>query len=327
MCPPWTDRGRSRSIPWGVISGSALAVCVSKTSTIALIFLLSNSGCAYRIGSNLVHGMLEEASGQGQGEGVDEVGNQVLERALLAELGHQLGTGLSSGAMEISEEQRAELERTVDSLLAVAARRTGKGLRTEVSPELRDLVHQAIVQTLADGLREDIGPSAEAVVERMVREATTTLRDELAMEETRVTISDLLRDSIYFALREGHGGSPSIGESLEFTLEENVLDPLANTVGGIAEGVAYNVNASAQRTEQLLQFIIGGLMFVLLISFSAFWIRGRQHRMVVQTRDQAQARLRNFEGVLSGLDDATRDLFGENFRDEDPSPAPGEPLS
>jgi hypothetical protein len=91
--------------------------------------------------------------------------------------------------------------------------------------------------------------------------------------------------------------------------------------------VAYNVNASAQRTEQLLQFIIGGLMFVLLISFSAFWMRGRQHRMVVQTRDQAQARLRNFEGVLSGLDDATRDLFGQSFRGEDPSPAPGEPLS
>ena len=270
--------------------------------------------------------MLEEASGQGQGDGVDEVGNQVLERALLAELGHQLGTGLSSGAMEIGEEQRAELERTIDSLLAVAARRTGKGLRTEVSPELRDLVHQAIVQTLADGLREDIGSSAEAVVERMVREASTTLRDELAMEETRVTISDLLRDSIYFALREGHGGSPSVGESLEFTLEENVLDPLANTVGGIAEGVAYNVNASAQRTEQLLQFIIGGLIFVLLLSFGAFWVRGRQHRAVLQTRDQAQARLRSFEGILSGLDEATRELFGDRFRDEAQPPAPGEPL-
>jgi hypothetical protein len=302
---------------------------------ILLYVNLAGSGCAYKIGSSLVHGMLEEAAGQGQGSGVEEVGDQFLERALLVELGHQLGTGLSTGAAEITPEQREQLEQTVDSLLAVAARRTGKGLRQEVAPELRDMVNQSIVQTLADGLRGDLGDSTQETVERMIQQAGDTLRQQLQMQETRFAIADLLRDSVYFALQEGQGGTPSIGQTLEFTLEKNILDPLANTVGGIAEGVAYNVNESAQRTEQLLQAIIGALVMVLALAITAYYVRGRQTQVVMLNRDRAQARLRSLDAALSFLDEDSREAILSKLdeynlvssEDTPPEPpVPGEPI-
>ena len=307
-----------------------------KLCAILLCVSLAGSGCAYKIGSSLVHGMLEEASGQGQGVGVEEVGDQFLERALLVELGHQLGTGLGSGAANITPEQQAQLEQTVDGLLAVAARRTGKGLRQEVSPELRDMVNQAIVQTLADGLRGELGDSTEETIDRMVQQAGETLRQQLEMEETRFAIADLLRDSVYFALQEGQGGSPSVGQTLEFTLEQNILDPLANTVGGIAEGVAYNVNESAQRTEQLLQAIIGALVMVLALAITAYYVRGRQTQVAMLNRDRAQMRLRSLDAALSMLDEDSRSAILSKLDEYDsvanpsaepPSPAPGEPVS
>lgn len=267
---------------------------------------LASSGCAYKVGSGLVRGMLEEAGGQGQSDGVDEVGDQVLERALLVELGHQLGAGLSSGATDVTPEQREALERAVDGVLSTAARRTGKGLRNEVSPELRNMVNSAIVQALSDGLRGELGDSMEETVDRVVTRAVVALRTTLDEEGTKFMVSDLIRDSVYFAMREGQGGTPSIGETLKFTLEEDVLDPLSNTVGGITEGVAYQVDASAQRTEQLLRAIIGGLILVIGLFLVAYVVRGRQLRRENQTRMKAEAGLRSFDAALETLDEASR---------------------
>jgi hypothetical protein len=70
--------------------------------------------------------------GGGRSEGVETMGDRMLERALLVELGHQLGSGLASGATDITPEQQQAMESVVDGLLVVAAERTGKGLREEV---------------------------------------------------------------------------------------------------------------------------------------------------------------------------------------------------
>ena len=198
------------------------------------------------------------------------------------------------------------------------------------------MVNQAIVQTLADGLRGELGDSTEETIDRMVQQAGETLRQQLDMEETRFAIADLLRDSVYFALQEGQGGSPSVGQTLEFTLEQNILDPLANTVGGIAEGVAYNVNESAQRTEQLLQAIIGALVMVLALAITAYYVRGRQTQVAMLNRDRAQMRLRSLDAALSMLDEESRRAILSKLDEydsvanpiaESPSPAPGEPVS
>ena len=53
------------------------------------------------------------------------MGDRMLERALLVELGHQLGSGLASGATDITPEQQQAMESVVDGLLVVAAERTG----------------------------------------------------------------------------------------------------------------------------------------------------------------------------------------------------------
>ena len=156
------------------------------------------------------------------------------------------------------------------------------------------------------------------------------------MEETRFAIADLLRDSVYFALQEGQGGAPSVGQTLEFTLEQNILDPLANTVGGIAEGVAYNVNESAQRTEQLLQAIIGALVMVLALAITAYYVRGRQTQVAVLNRNRAQMRLRSLDAALSLLDEDSRRAILSKLDEYDSvanpdvtpqTPAPGEPVS
>jgi hypothetical protein len=279
---------------------------VPRISSTILLLSLCTSGCAYKIGSGLVRGMLEEAGGQGQSDGVEEVGDQVLERALLVELGHQLGAGLSSGATDITPEQREALERTIDGLLATATRRTGKGLRNEVSPELRNMVNSAIIQSLSDGLRGELGDSMEETVDRVISSAVDALRVSLNDEGTKFAVSDLIRDSVYYAMREGHGGTPSVGETLKFTIEEDVLTPLETTVGGITEGVAYQVGASAQRTEQLLRAIIGGLILVIGMFLVAYVVRGRQLRREAETRLKAEAGLRSLDVALEVLDEDTR---------------------
>ena len=273
---------------------------------ILVVLSLSSSGCAYKVGSGLVRGMLEEAGGQGQSDGVEEVGDQVLERALLVELGHQLGAGLSSGATDVTPEQREALERTIDGLLSTASRRTGKGLRNEVSPELRNMVNSAIVQALSDGLRGELGDSMEETVDRVISRAVESLRSNIDDQGTKFAVSDMIRDAVYYAMREGHGGTPSVGETLKFTLEEDVLDPLSNTVGGITEGVAYQVGASAQRTEQLLRAIIGGLILVIGLFLVAYVVRGRQLRREAVTRLKAEAGLRSLDAALETLDEQSR---------------------
>ena len=128
-----------------------------------LIAALLGPGCAYRIGSGAIAGAIDELGGEGRTEGVEAVTEDLIERALLVELGHQLGEGLSTGATTVTPEQQAALERTIDSLLTVAGKRGGKGLRNEVSPELRNLV-------VREGKKKPHGPPAkDSRVQKTVR--------------------------------------------------------------------------------------------------------------------------------------------------------------
>jgi hypothetical protein len=289
------------------------------------LFLLAPTGCAYRIGSGLVRGALDEAAGSGKGDGVEDVGDQMLERALLVQLGHQLGAGLGSGVTELTPEQQEGLERTIDGLLAVATRRAGKGIRNEVSPELREMIHLAIVQTLSDGLRGELGDSMEATVDRVVTQAVVALRTQIEEERTRYALADLLRESIYMAMREGQGGTPAVGETLQFTIAENVLDPLASTVGGITEGVAYQVNASAARTEQLLKGIIGALIIVMGVFGVSYLVRTRQLRRAEESSLRAAAGLRSLDVALAQLDENTRTSVLQKLHEMEKVVVPEEP--
>ena len=285
-----------------------------------MLALVPAHGCAYKFGSGLVRGALEEAGGQGQSDGVEEVGDLMLERALLAELGHQLGAGLSSGVSDVTPEQQEALQRTIDGILASATRRLGKGVRDEVSPELRSLINQSIVQTLSEGLRGELGSSMEETVDRVVTKAVVALRTNIDDPATRIVVADMLRDAIYFAMREGQGGTPAIGDTLRFTIEEDVLDPLSNTVGGLSEGVALQVNKSAERTEQLLRAIIGGLVIVIGLFLIAYVVRGRRLRRVEDTKIRTEAL-----AVMDNIDDDTREFLGalhQHRRDVDPTPEP-----
>src|SRR5262245_43192917 len=124
-----------------------------------VLLLLLAPGCAYHIGQGVVAGALDEVQGNGRSGGVDKTAELVLQRQLVAEPGKQLGQGLSTGATDMDPDQQAKLEATIDDLLTVAARQTGKGLRTEVSPELREMVRQDIVGALAEGLHGKLGDS------------------------------------------------------------------------------------------------------------------------------------------------------------------------
>ena len=234
------------------------------------------------------------------------MGDRVLERALLVELGHQLGSGLSSGATEVTPEQQAALESVVDGLLTVAATRTGQGLRNEVSPELREMVRKDIIGAFADGLQNELGASLEATIDRVVTQAIVSLRRGMNDEDTRYATSDLLRDSVYYAMREGQGGTPAVAETIEFTLVNNLLEPLEQSVGGLADQVANRVDDSAKRTENTLKTVIGGLLFVFGVLAVLYVARGWQLQRAQAESNQAAQALTGVDAALELLDEDSR---------------------
>jgi hypothetical protein len=258
--------------------------------------------CAYRVGSGLTAGVLEELDGQGRSQGLDGTVDTLLERALLVELGHQLGQGLTSGASDITPEQQARLEAIIDGILLVAAKRAGKGLRTEVSPELREMVREDIVRTFAEGVRGELGGSLEETVDRVVARAVISLRDNLADEDTKLALSTLIRDSVYHAMREGRR---PVGETLQTTLTENVLLP----VESITNVVARQVAEQARRTENTLKSIITVLVLLSGVFFMLWMIRNRQVQRLQEQNTQAERGLRNVDAALEQLDASTREAI------------------
>ncbi len=271
-----------------------------------LVTLICSQGCAYRIGGGLTAGILEEINGEGRSEGVESMGDQVLERALLVELGHQLGSGLSSGATDITPEQQAQMESVIDGLLTVAAERSGQGLHNEVSPQLRNMVQRGIIDTLTDGINGKLGDSLENTVDRVVDQAVTSLRHGMSQDETKYVMSDLIRESVYYAMREGQGTTPAVSETIEFTLTENLLEPMEESVGGITDKVAVQVEEQYRRTENLLKTIILALMTVMGLLTAAYFLRGRRLAQVQVGAQAAKAALGSVDVALEGLDDATR---------------------
>jgi len=270
-----------------------------------LIALAVVPGCAYRIGSGVVAGAVDELGGEGRSAGVEGVADDLVERALLVELGHQLGEGLSKGATTITPEQRVALEQTIDGLLLVASRRTGKGLRNEVSPELREMVRKDIVGAFSDSIRDDLSETLEVTVDRVVRQAITSLRIGLDDPETRFVLSDLLRDSIYLAMRESQA-SPAVGETLKTTLEEDMLNPIDRTVRGITNEVALQVRDANKQTEATLKGIITVMGIFLMVGGMLYVIRNRQVRRLQEANTQAERGLRNVDAALEMLDENTR---------------------
>ncbi|MCO4745652.1 MAG: hypothetical protein KC912_12740 [Proteobacteria bacterium] len=279
---------------------------------IFFVAILFAPGCLYKMGGNLTAGVLDEASGLGKGDGVNGAARSLLEEQLLRQLGKQLTEGAVSGVT--SQDQQARLEATVDAIVAVAVARAGTGLRDDVGPELRAMVRRDLTQALADGLREDIGGSAEEVVDRVVRRALLSVEDSLREPALTVALADMLRETLYLALEEGRPGTPGIGETLHSTLDRDVLDPVESSVGGIAAELAERVDQSAQRTENVLKSVIGGLL-VLVAGLGVLYVVSQQTFSRERERQRAAA--------LEALDDEARArVLGAPQPGADPPPTP-----
>ena len=271
-----------------------------------LLTLCIQTGCAYKIGTKLVAGMLDESSGKGQTEGLDDITEPLISKAVVKELGRQLGAGLTSGIGTVTPEQRASLEATVDGILATAASRTGRGVREDISPELREMIRRDVIGALADGLRGELGDSLEETVQRVADKATGSLLKAFTDADLRIAISETLRDAVYLAVREGRPGSPAVGETLQATLSENVLHPFEESVSGIADRVADQVDKSAQRTENVLKVVISALI-VFLGGFAVlYFITRRQLQRARASSDRDQSSLRNVGAAMEMLDDGAR---------------------
>lgn len=273
--------------------------------TLLLLATLFAPGCFYKVGSGLMAGVLDETAGEGESGGIDTVVEGLVERELMARLGQQLGEGLQSGVTDISPEQRRSLESVVDGLITVATLRAGEGLRRDVSPELRALVQRDIVETFAEGIRGELGASLEETVDRVVTRAILALRRGLEDDDFKYATADMLRDSIYQALREG-SVSPAVGETLQVTLEENVLDPFSTNIGDLAELIALQVDKSTRRTEDTLKAVIGALVIIIGGGGIAFFIVQRRLRREKATRSRKEIDFRSLAGALGELDEGTR---------------------
>lgn len=264
-------------------------------------FALGSSGCVYRIGQGLLAGALDEVGGEGRTRGLGGTADMLLEKQVMSELGHQLGQGLSSGVTEIDAEQQARLEQTIDDLITVATRRAGKGLREEVSPELREMVQKDIIQAFSEGLRGELGSSVEDTIDRVISRAVLSLRTQLGDEQLQMAISDLLRDSMYYAMRE-NGANPAMGEVLQDTLTENMLIPIEQSVDGIRNGVSLEIAENYQRTENTLRLVIGALIVVTSVIAMLYFIRNRQVRRLEEQNVASSRGLRNVDAALEHLD-------------------------
>lgn len=260
----------------------------------------------YRIGSGLVAGALDEVGGEGRSQGVDGIAQDILDKQLMAELGHQLGSGLSKGATDITPEEQQKLEAAIDGLITVATMRAGQGIRNEVSPEMREMIRKDIVLALSEGFRGELKGSLQDMVEGVVSSATARLKAELRDEDLKYALSDVLRESIYIAVREGQGGTPAIGETIESTMTENLLVPFERSVGGLTDNVAAQVSLQAQRTENTLRGIIGGLLIVGSIMVVLYMINRRQLARAQERAEIAAASQRSVSAALDLLDEGTR---------------------
>ena len=278
--------------------------------------LILLSGCFGRIGANLGEGLVEGADrGEQNTNAIERMATDTLEKELLRKLGAQLGEGLVSGATEITPEQRKELEDTIDALISVAAYRSGKGLREEVGPEFRRIVRRDIVEAFADGLRGELGDSLEQTTDRVVTRAVRSLEENLQDESLKLTVGEILRDGVYDAVNGGNAVSPGVGVTLEEALTQNVLDPFSTSVGGVADKVAWQVNESAKRTENLLKTIISGLVVVLGALLILYFVRDRQARRSRQSEQEAQRGLRSVGAAMEVLDDETRRQVFDKLED------------
>ncbi|MCB9684116.1 MAG: hypothetical protein H6738_00795 [Alphaproteobacteria bacterium] len=270
-----------------------------------LLFTLG-SGCAYTFGSGLTAGFLDEAQGKGRSDGLEGPLNDVVQKELLAQLGSQLGQGLRSGVTEVTPEQQARLEQTIDALLLAATRRAGQGLRTEVSPELREMVQKDIVGALSEGMRGDLGDSLEVTVDRVVHKAVAALKDDLADEDTRIVVTNLIRDSVYYAMRE-NGATEGVGETLEFTLTENMLIPIQDSFGGMNMLITRQMEDAQRRTENTLKAVISALVVLSGVFAIMYFIRNLQLRRLEERNVAAERGLQNVDAALELLDPSARD--------------------
>ena len=113
----------------------------------------------------------------------------------------------------------------------------------------------------------------------------------------------------------GNAVSPGVGVTLEETLTQNVLDPFSNSVGGVADRVAWQVNESAKRTENLLKTIISGLIVVLGALAVLYFVRDRQARRARESEQQEQRGLRSVGAAMEVLDDETRRQVFDKLED------------
>lgn len=270
--------------------------------TIAMLF---GPGCFYKVGSGLMAGVLDEAGGKGRSEGLDPVVEGLVDKALLAELGEQLGQGLETGVTDITPEQRKNLEDTIDGLITVALMRAGQGLRRDVSPELRALVQRDLIEVFAEGVRGELGDSLEETVDRVITRAVISARTNLSDEDTKFATSDLLRDSIYMAMREGYA-SPAVGDTVQVTLEENVLDPFKANIGDVAIRISDLVDEQTSRADNTLRAVIGFLTIGLGVLSIFYFISRRQLRREHAMKLRKEAEYRSMDAAMSQLDPATR---------------------
>jgi type II secretory pathway pseudopilin PulG len=280
---------------------------VSRVVVLCALMVITTSGCAYRIGAGVTAGALDELDGSGRSDGIEGVTAAIAQRAALADIGHQIGAGLSSGVTDITPEQQARLEAAIDSALLVAATRTGRGLRTEVSPALRELVRRDIVQALAEGMRNDVGASAEEVVDRVVQRASSSLKVAVRDPELHEALADLIRDSVYYSMEEGRPGVSSVGDTLAFTLQRSVLAPMEQSVASVSENVASKVEAAGRRTENTLRAVIVFLGVVLAVVGIMYTFTRRQLLRKQHQVQEAEQELRQVGAALNLLDTSTRD--------------------
>jgi len=271
-----------------------------------LLFVGLLQGCVYKLGGGLTAGMVDEATGKGRTDGVKEITDRVIADQAARQLGQQLGEGLTSGVQEMTPELKVQIETSVDDILAVAFARAGKGMREDLSPELREMVRQDIVQALADGMKGPVSDSMQQTADQVVKKTIASLSEALQDPVLRDSLASLIRESTYQALREGHPGSPGVGETLQTTLSENVLAPFETSIGGLTQTVADRVDESARRTEHTLQGVISALVVILGVTVLLYALTRRQLNRERTQSQTAHLELRQFGAALGQLDEAAR---------------------
>ncbi|MEZ4428795.1 MAG: hypothetical protein R3A51_14025 [Nannocystaceae bacterium] len=160
--------------------------------------------------------------------------NDLMDNPEVRQAAHELAESITKGVLDgLTDEARAKkLQDVSDAFVRRLAKAVGESLEAEVTPRVVELLRRSVEQTLDAALSDDVRRDAQSMVQGITRVAVSTMTQ---------TVADGLRDDIGPATRDvlvrdiGPALEQVIAENIGRALEQVITERLAKAVDASLE--------------------------------------------------------------------------------------------